>query len=746
MFPSKKYRSNWVNDWYDAYVDKLPKSIMKKPFAEMLGFENFVKLKSHLLRLSDEDINKFQKSILQHNDENLNNALVQALFSKISQPTVIDCFKYLKAYGELSSKDINEYAEKGCGDMAVNVVPSFTEIVKKSRQLSVKFSDNEKRFILKKYTDHINPDVYDSYIRSESSLYSLSDSQFYTLYQNLSMQLKDKLNLTKGVVAWILKLAVKKGFTNYSNIANAINMNNEWGDSTRRELANKKTVAEKTIAVSIWLGDKKAEDDKKCLEFYRQYCKPTSTQMNRSKRHHPLTYFREEEYQDELPSIDHILTSKSDLAPPVLATYLLYNFASLDFKTERCYSILFVIQKMEILKPLVNMIEPLLKIDREKSFSDSDLKNDFVANFILLNKIKLIETDPDGYFNFIHSLYSTGKYELIIGEASRMIEITKLSIGNTKLDEYLIRSVQNISECSLSQIPLVLIEAAYLVLRRAGYEAKRLLPHVSNNKAESFDNLCKKEVSLYFKNSRESNRITQNIVYFDDKNNRRYQGYHHDSYYDLFGRMIEENNLNLTVDKIDYSFTGMDSIAQATTGNLRNGSILEEKLTGKFKKIYNHFYDHSAIDISNVGSLAYLSSRNISSSRWLRKKYETKYISKNGELIFIELPSGRLLNYALTKHKPSSITVLSTTHIYTNNENWRKPEKKDMFLKVETYVLSIKNIESEMIENLNIFIEHSKGLNLSKYFGHNPFTDIIKKHVPKFYYMDQCINEEGKEY
>lgn len=232
----------------------------------------------------------------------------------------------------------------------------------------------------------------------------------------------------------------------------------------------------------LWLFegvDKVSEDDKKALQFYDNYCRPADLT---GKPQHSSLFYPYGDTQESLESIEHMLRSKSDLAAPVLATYMLYNNGSNKISIERLYAIFYYLLKFDQLHPLVEKLELLAKIEKDLSYCEDDLKSELIAATVLTRNASSIATGTkeqfDNYFDLLINIVKAGHYGLALREYARFIELCKLEFKPNAFKEILDVCLQHIDYQELLSLSQQDKNGVYLLGTLLSSDVEKLEPLV----------------------------------------------------------------------------------------------------------------------------------------------------------------------------------------------------------------------------------------------------------------------------
>lgn len=819
MFGSNLLESSYQK-YIEVYGDKVKSpttnklvKLTKTRFAQLYyGFENWSELKKLL-----QGINSTQDllDILIKDDANLNNIIASSFKEFLSNSSIsrfnnskleLKDILYLSVkINSLAENDYKFYIDNGLKnrDIPVSLFNAVRKILSDPEwRKSVTLGRSEYKFLASNMWFEQNIIQKLDIIKN----CKIPLGEFNSVkYSELWNELTDYLNQNK-VDSWkslnsfdvetvrnVCSEAVVRSLASVTEIVNYYKsskiIESEHYYHSEKGLFPTRTNLEGMEPLKILFGSGKlGTEDIKIIDFYNDYCTKVSLKT-KPKRNDDFFGIAPTSNHDDR-DISFLLRSKSHLASPVLATYMLYNFGSSNFNIERLYAILYHMKRHPQLQPLIDKLEPLAVIEEKLSYNDTDMRSEILAATILArNASDLNSRDGfNAYKKTLASVYNAGHYELIIKECARLLNITMLEVEAGFIKNILVQSMVNISEYDLGRIPLLYINAAYYIVDRLKLSTLRLEPYVDKDVAKISNSINSTEL-LDILNLRQVNK-EKNYPLILKSVGMELQTILHQGmgYRSITESVISTLSDLLNIIKIhdveagDIGVNG--NIKHGLTAKLRSylnrhvfnqheqvrfhysrsarrgGSNLAffnertavfETLPSQIKKIYDHIkskisYNEQLYSINLVFHL-YLNKVTVSKIKEITEDYmiisHDEYIDVYGSL------SKQEDVYRILKtYKPNQIRTHSIEDIRLVISSLRTEKDKysmgytQSSPKVVT-IANIKHCDFDSIERLNSLLGK---VGFGQYANKSPLENIIEKIAPKFTYYGFEFNAGGTDY
>jgi len=737
-----------ARSWLSNYTYLLERPVTMKAFALMIGYDTFGMLST---ALRGRDGNELILDKIKDGDDKL---LIDSFEISITLQKrhieLVDLFLCLYLAKKINLIDFEEFKLTGVSDISLNNKAVVEELLL-SGEFDIKYTPLEVQFCLSNFYNSL---TFRSLLRltpTESQISRLPSPVFNKVFLVTMDALVDSsVPINSDVTKFVLKKAVYDGVISYEKIADSIaeSKRHYFRESIREELSECSSKSEKVTLVRVWLDDSSVIDDKACMDFFKEHCVPQKATINeRLSEHDYLLGYRQR--GKELPNINKLLISKSLLSSPVLASYLLYNLASTGFSTERFYAILYVIGRLDILKPLIDKIEPMIRIDQEKSYSTREVNNELVANFLLMNKVGRIAEDKNDYVNFVESLLDAGHLPLVIGESRRMIEYVKLSSPHTLISRTIYNAVQQASVSDFGLMDTGILQAACILLERGGYDTSKLKPYINIKDYEIYSMLRFESVSKYFNggHSDSLNNAVQTLLPHRDMHNL----HHIVSCLRSILDIITVNSLKIEKTDVELQYPENTMVCKSFElhryGRSGEVAVLGDGFPKKMAKTINAISGDSSglLSMSDAALGIYICHEKLVNAKCFIKPEDYHIVYKDGEMWFLgELVLREAADLAF-KYKPHTLHFLSAVSISGGvYRNFKEHYCCNMNVHVSKSTVS--GIEAKFYDDYSSFQRLRSELNIKQYAGHNPFVKVIEKLLPKFYYGDECMNPNGKDY
>ncbi|MAW98118.1 MAG: hypothetical protein CMN72_00415 [Sphingomonas sp.] len=745
--------------WYENYRELSGRKITKNAFAKLLGFNSFTDVKKNYSELREENKPHFKELlglVKGLKDSALHVTLTDHIFSLDEDKTLHNVLNFLAAKGLASETDVGEFRTHNYSNFSVSLKNIIQDVVGHKdlvESYNLIFNDHVKLMLAQHFITRCDGRLYKKILTSEMIVYAIDESNFPIVYQTYLKTLNTNYERENIKIAkLIFKRATEDGLATYEEVAEILKANKsafvtEYGGNEASPIISATDSVSKLTETATWLGNKEIAQDKVCMDFFMEHCNPETLSLKKKRRREWIGGLP---FDDSVGSVDisNILMSKSMIAPPVLASYLLYNIGSIEFSIERFYAILYVIQRLPVLRPFVESLEPIHRIESTRKYENRDLQNSLSATFLLINKIKLLDRDVDDYISFVHELFSAKQHALVIGESMRMIEAAKL-MSSTKLDNAIYHAVNEIDEQALKNMPLNCLHAAYiLILRGTGQKAERLIPFIDEKSLSSYDKLANKDLQHALERP-QTGRLEkhQEVRRFLSEPISRDAHYGFDSANHLEGLLR-----STTLDDIKISFENIEVEYKGQSANyfhLNRGSyrfditqnIIEHNPFGKLIENLGFF---KYIGEDDIALACYLNEEKIRGKKWINKEDRDIYIFKEGRLVASANIHINTLFRLIIKLRPHTVELASMSHYY--DRDYRYLSGEDNEVSVTMSVLKFSNLTDRVLDAFTLHYEFFSEVDLSKFFNYNPLQAEVKKHLPRFYFYGKTMNEEGREY
>lgn len=743
---------DWLDAWYESYRTRANVKIVKKAFACLLNFENYREMRKQI-GSADDKINMriIDKTVSDSDNEHLKYSFEVAKFSQSNDKTILDCLRFLSRIGEIAEQDAVDYSRSGIKSLTISGADAVRAVISQAGDLNLSLSSIEKKVIREKYFKYIQSSFYSSIIGNESEIYEISNEAFSDLLSNTASDISEGIIILKDkhYSRFVFGRAVKDGLTTINEVGELVasSVNREdflFQSEIIMGIAKAANNGDIYLNTAVWIGDSNIAKDKECIDFYHKHCRlydiNTLSDSSGFDNYSILRSRMSSERRE--PDLTNILTSESLLAPPVLASYLLFNIASADFKIERFYAILYVIQKMPVLIPFIKKLESLHKIMQTRKYCDSDLSNNLCANFLLLSNVSLLSSEPQRYFDFLEKLYQCGRYSLIIAEASRMIKITKLKLPQTKLDRLVYLAVEKISEAELSEIKEKQVRAAYLLLLKGGYKLEKLIPYIDASMLTVISALEDKVIINMLEESPKGimkELTTPKVKLLQVRGDYRRAGSNNlDFHFDCFIKVVGLSGAILDVEKVSRKIEGNDmALIRVNRGF---AEVVSSDTNSHLARALRSLNINGHIPIDFVPFSIYLAENNLYSSKWING--HNKCAFKDGTLVVRLSDDSSNLIETCYSNKPEKVIFIHENYTYQESMHHRTPQA----VFSDFTVFTVSGIKPEFYDALLTYERTLNNLQLHSFESQNPFEDEIKHHLPKFYYFGQVMNEDGVDY
>jgi len=713
-------------------------------FASLFGFSTIGKLATWLK--TNKDDKALQQSIVDTGIDDISTAYKAVEICNRRSRKVIDVLEYLVCMRKLSPVDFQEYQQNGVRDLSLSNREVLEEIVTGSSAQDINFDQVEAGYVLQHFSGKLSYSLLEKFLFTERQIRGLSEGVFAHVATITIAALEDSYaNIDTDNARNILKRCVFDGISTSEDIAKAISpRDSSWSrDKSIRQQLKIDSFTEKVTAVKAWLGDTAAIEDKVCMDFYKAHCVPAAMRIKEPDG----DYFGFSPPRGEtLPDIEKVLKSKSDLAPPVLASYLLYNLASTGFSTERFYAILYIIGRLEILHPLIKQIEPVIRIDEINSYNTDDINSELAANFLLMNKVSLIERDPKGYTEFVENLYYAGHYSLVIGESMRMLEFIKLGHRHSLINEFVVKAVDNSSLEELKKMGEKTLSSACIILELAGHDTSKLQPFIRKDRYAVFSQLRFSKFTQYFSQYQEHEyrKISAELFHIRSI----YDAERAVSANKMMIDIMLTNGLKIVDTNFDMNFSANHAISKSVrlyNGGGRSGCNLMSSFPKRLEVLVLALSGVNSRDISvhDFTVSLFLYDNKIATKKDLVTVGRSKYIYIDNALFVLEESSIEDNKEALLKYKPHTIHFLRSPSIHGGIDKWGSDVSGIMGSLQQK---SVTGLKPAFYDDYLSSKELLSDINIGQYFGHNPFMSIVEKMLPQFHYANELMNPNGKDY
>ncbi|MFZ3397678.1 hypothetical protein LCS82_09545 [Vibrio harveyi] len=513
----------------------------------------------------------------------------------------------------------------------------------------------------------------------------------------------------------------------------------------------------------LWLfsGDELNDADKSALAFYERNCLPANLSSS----------------SDSCESIIPLLRSKSNLAGPVLATYMLYNFGSAGFQIDTLYAIFYYLRRYPQLEPLIQKLEPLAKIEENLSYSNEELRSEVISATVLARNAATVCSSSssnkslDAYLDCLNNIFHAGHYHLVVKESARFIEITGLSYEPRAFQHLLEKSIHCISHEQLLGLSTNDINCAYLVAKRLHIDPA-VLSGVVSDEVKGLANIFDNDEAMTVLEVRNNAAIKRIDIIYKALDAFGYQYQLH-----LNIGPFSAGYHNETIDGLLFDALAMSGVSQQTTASKttklskRLASFIEDDDNSHYRRRGRGAYQHYVYNVaeldgypSNIRRLYEKISGAVSDNLLYTKevlaklhleKIEPKHIVHCCSYSFAAYKDdvltvcGRMQNSSdifdlLDKFRPNTVTHIDEdsfhhTQYATDEYPYGRINAKEISIELH----SISRWSKETLELVHSTFE---SLDLAQYSGSNPLSDLAKRLSPKFECCGALFNPEGTDY
>ncbi len=790
----KGFIDYWFTTFHTNYRGKFidPKSnrkrnITKPYFASLVGFNNFTELlaawqsaenryKFHITHLKDANekaIKYYMDTLLEFSEPDKSVSEKLLLGSVVGDVAQADLDYYLSA-DKGSTKDIpvsllNHLKEHYTNDVILNSksIPEFDLSLIQERFLSG-MSAAAKIYLvhlgisLKQFSDTEFLTIFDYFLElMESGEYFDTTWHHIEAKQHyLHGEVAPKNNVRRETLSTngFISEALRRGTTTIPNLIGVIKRHAEnvkCNSSSRSTDAYKIVTSESSmdiISVKILMRYQPHLIDKpskEALNFYVNHCTIPSIQ----KKEPTSVPYGWETSKDSTVDISSMLTNSSDLGAPVLATYMLYNLAELDFSIERLFACLYAIGKNEILKPLCDQLEVIQSVTRTKSYRSEQLTNPLVAAFILINKASSFGENQKAtadYYDFLRDLVTAKQYELLLVETSRYIEKSKLAF---EVSIYL-----DVVEIALSKMSLKAIDnldnrikrAAFFTAARHGVILTETLANhltkddiiaseiLSNPMYATFSNMDTKATKAIIRNVRQIQKTKIGFA-----NVLRGDQYIHfeELVYCLASANAQVFDVNISEPfkrRLKWARTNPERVSRRA--HYRPNNLVPEAIPQEIKvfKRYIESYDISAYEIYRLKQ-----ETNLRKSDIVLQDSDCLCCAVEEKLVICGFVNEEELCDLLKTHKSNSALFIDYEGLI--GSNWGN-EDIPYIASGNDILIKVPQVEVTLREFYDDWVWAREYINSCNLEGVNPLEKTINSLAPMYGYNGITINASGKDY
>ncbi|MCY9870421.1 hypothetical protein [Vibrio barjaei] len=784
-------RDKLTESIYQQYLTKIGETIRsqetgrrvklsKQRFAALFLVEKWSDLRATIETLSDNDLIEFIAS----QDSKIIEASkipLKQYFSSLTH-SVQSWLFLMTCTDELSRADYDHYTSHGYSDLPVSLKQALIKLFSDKGTFSkIKLNVDDAEFILSQLAS--NFEILDL-------VKILQEIDYKSVFQHLPNQLKQSFfsrlmerfetddlpnlkslkPLGKQCVHYLFCYGLNNQYLSIKEITDTYNKTPHSDDYFSRDLffpdAHKEQSISPESALELLIDTKlHPEPEIEALRFFNQHCRNVAATSNSRNT-------------ESAPNIDSMLRSKSYLAAPVLATYLLYNYGSTRFSMERLYALLYKISRNPELEPLIDALEPLAAIEESLSYDKSDLNSKIIAATILTRNANILNSsdDADNYLHTLSSIYHAGHYDLVLKECARFIAITELGPISHSVLAFFQSTIQSITKDELSRVPTLFVNAAYIMATRYLMDTGDLVLFADNDVVA----LCNETFNVVTRqilDARDKDKISRNVTACLGLELTKYvnvpvAGYMPAHTYELetylidalqmSGTQILDNQRNKACGKLKltpnqkrfndkYLENGTRYIAHRGYGS-RNHYLTEKDFGGilptVLKKIFDHIkdlcHDHVFRSVEVVFFLHNLKF----------KPSDINYIGDralgafDGETFYLigDLDTDQNAVYNLLKaHKPRFVVTINPEDIHLLTYD-RGEEFPHGYLNYRYTKLELTTIEQCDFNAIDVINEGVSELSLTKYANRSPLESIIEKMAPQFEFLGHTFNENGTKY
>jgi hypothetical protein len=747
---------------FDIYIKECnPKNKQKAQFGRLLGFDNYSHMKKELGYWTDENLPKIESSVLKTNIPQLIKAFVEIRFSTLESKSLKDCLELLLSTGELTSSDLEEYKSNG---LTTNISLSLKQVIKDELSYTnienIKLTQEEEVYFINHHWESL-PEVTKQSIINEKNINHLDAFALKVITMDILAVYKKKESLVKNysnkvsneIESKLLlchKVLFKKNIVSCELLFNSIKeIFSQCYSGTEHHIYVQ--YAELIEAIN--------KDDKKVMSFYSQNCNKHDLNSDEPERDYGFDY----NYGRNKPKkvlISSILRSKSPLASPVLASYILHSLGDSTFDIERLYACLYVIQKEPALIELSRTFEPLERINDTLTYTCDDLNNDIISVYVLSQRVQNLKTKDgvNNYIEILNELNNAGNYYLVLTQACRFIQLGALLIENNVFSNPFKYALSNASISDIEALDELEIEAVCYFAKKENISSGILAIYTSeemlNNSKFLSEDWIKPLVSNYHKKA----EILRDYFQRTNQNREAYHHNYHTNHNDNFIWMLKVCSSEITTEQISFAINKKIASAFSSSENhhRRNSQCGShtESLTKNHLKIIEMFqgYDNENyiwLSLEQVLALDFFIKNKILNKKDILVKDRDNTVSTIIDKtlhVFFSIDTHVLTEYILKYNIENIVYYHSASISDKYKDDVYKYQAPVIGKKGTLSKVTISNISQDTMEKINKLSNHIKKLNIAKFEGSNPVNKLAERLAPKFYFMNKEFNQKGKSY
>lgn len=745
------YNDYW-NELFDYYVNHCkPEKKAKAHFAQQLGFLNYNQIKKELgAYWSSSNIQKIKEVISSLSNDKLTQKSEELAFRLVENPTLENCLTYLNRVGILNQQDYDDFIENGISHQSpVSLRNTIEAEFARQDIFNIKLNRREAIYFIKQHWSSLNKKSKIHAAKSktiirkcEQDTLGLISTDIAKIFNNMNALDKDTQDALINCFKRLVELRIQSPERLYSTVRYKFCSLNKWSDHDSSYI---------NFCLSIGAA---SESEEEAIKFYLAHCIPHALNITPNKD--MLGFTTSHDTRDN--TILKILRNKSNIAIPVLASYLLHSLADKDMDIERFMACMYVIQKEPSLKPLCNKILPLKSILSNNASANQDLDNELIARFTLARVAAKFDDNKTEYIRLLEKLAASKSRYLVLIESCRMIEsgaaktdiftakslfkmIYTTSTYNdfSKLTKLEVKAV--IIICRLMNLPIgdiaafctnsflnssrELLNTEFSKLRRKNFEGEAFRNQVKNTlrryniETEKFISQDEYNNSiLFYKSLNVSGNISETVENEIPCNNCLLKAIKFDSYH---GHSFE-----LTIDQDNLAKKHKSALDNLVNGNYRPHTTDENLLFALNFMITNKISTKkSVVKDSRCHSIIHDDTTHMFGFDDIGNVIKTL---EDGRAQHVKIHIVRKTNYKIE---------------YTDQYYSQGTAKE---LSFDYVTIGICDAKIKTIESIKQYYELVEKLQLESFNAHNPVTDIANRLSPQFYFQNLLINPKGTSY
>jgi hypothetical protein len=764
-----EYNYDFVAAVHAMYCKRLPKPLSKQKFAGLLGAEKYTDLRKQLDK--DKSLADFlQNDVSPTDKKSLEIAFAVAKVTTQRELSVGTLLEALLAVDEVTRFDFDDYRAHGLSKKSPISLTSiiFDYFLKYPNRINL--TSQEAKFLIQTRPNSISFPIKLELMHKHGLFNLVDDPYFAILFKEIQMALEDgtvtlsqygRSMLTIDAYKALVKRAFENSVITLAETAEILRSRFDRKISTE---ASEGKLLYKVLSF-LGPGNSDSQDDIDAITFFFKACVPKGTikQESRNTFTDPYSFLTSRFDHDPDPNhnnIDAILKSKSLLASPVLATYLLNNFTNPGFSLERFYACLYVIMRVPELKQFVALVEPLLQIQLTHKYTETNLRNSIHAAFLLTQKAKTLNISGQhmkSYIGFLSDLLEGEQYELLLAEVTRFIQFLGVSTANAGYTRIFEISLKRITDYYLKSLSQKVLNACYIYGKRFDVNVNRLHELVSEEHIQLCEQLTSQDIrrALHIDTDKVeiiNRKITEHLAkssQYKNYVNGHYGNYSGESPFAELARILSLSDVTISVEDKE-SFKGPLPYSKAFTINGRQINFKKDLLTKKAQKIIlsmgltnSSYHDVNTIFCSeaDVFTIFYLYQKDISQVRSFKIEGRQPYVKFEDQIFIYTIESFSDLSSILLKEKPGTITFIDgRAYMYSSYGDNQNP------ITMYPNSLTIAGINPENYGWYESAQELKKKLGIAGYCGVNPLENVVRSKAPVFFYKNIMFNPGGTKY